>query len=458
MNAPRIVSRDIRFVVDCPHTQPGETVAVIGSSDAVGRWNGLFELSTEAQTFPEWSNLTLLSGTPDLEYKFVIVRDRGIVVREEISNRVLPEGIFNGSSNSLVVHATFDVLGEVIRAARPIRNEAKGSSVSGVAALVASPVASRSCGRSRGRGSDVPSDVELWSRGEAYRESSPVSSTDSWRSFMSAISLSCTQREECDQDVAHVSLDRPDSLRGSSVKIETIQRRLALPLRKDDTHKSRSVSNVSLDRLPPDANCDARQWSGRTQSTALSLHGLPGNASREALIDPSEGAEAANYSGSVCAPADEVHPRNGEDLGYLKRVLKMLDSAQLYVDGSLRVSRRTKIIILVSLVVAVLFGALCGFINLLLGGVLGFIMGIFLAPITLGISIIVGAVAGAIIGLIVGFVGGSCIAFITSVIALCGIIAAYDALRQETPASTDMSSGASMTCGKKRKERRPLFS
>ena len=34
-----------------------------------------------------------------------------------------------------------------------------------------------------------------------------------------------------------------DPLRGSSVKIGTIQRRLAWPLRKDDTHKSRSVNN-----------------------------------------------------------------------------------------------------------------------------------------------------------------------------------------------------------------------
>ena len=31
-----------------------------------------------------------------------------------------------------------------------------------------------------------------------------------------------------------------DFLRGSSVKIRTIQRRLAWQLRKDDTHKSRS--------------------------------------------------------------------------------------------------------------------------------------------------------------------------------------------------------------------------
>ena len=36
-----------------------------------------------------------------------------------------------------------------------------------------------------------------------------------------------------------------DSLRGSSVKIGTIQRRLAWPLRKDDTHKSRSVNKTS---------------------------------------------------------------------------------------------------------------------------------------------------------------------------------------------------------------------
>ena len=33
-----------------------------------------------------------------------------------------------------------------------------------------------------------------------------------------------------------------DSLRGSSVKIGMIQRILAWPLRKDDTHKSRSVN------------------------------------------------------------------------------------------------------------------------------------------------------------------------------------------------------------------------
>ena len=39
-----------------------------------------------------------------------------------------------------------------------------------------------------------------------------------------------------------------DPLRRSSVKIGTIQRRLAWPLRKDDTHKSRSVSHFFLAR------------------------------------------------------------------------------------------------------------------------------------------------------------------------------------------------------------------
>ena len=41
-----------------------------------------------------------------------------------------------------------------------------------------------------------------------------------------------------------------DSLRGSSVKIGTIQRRLAWPLRKDDTHKLRSGNNFFAPYTP----------------------------------------------------------------------------------------------------------------------------------------------------------------------------------------------------------------
>ena len=36
-----------------------------------------------------------------------------------------------------------------------------------------------------------------------------------------------------------------DSLRGSSVKLGTMQRILAWPLRKDDRHESRSVNKMS---------------------------------------------------------------------------------------------------------------------------------------------------------------------------------------------------------------------
>ena len=49
----------------------------------------------------------------------------------------------------------------------------------------------------------------------------------------------------------------PEPLRGASVKIGTIQRRLAWPLRKDDTHKSRRVNcffEVSRKRSPDSSN------------------------------------------------------------------------------------------------------------------------------------------------------------------------------------------------------------
>ena len=51
------------------------------------------------------------------------------------------------------------------------------------------------------------------------------------------------QMRECNPAKQNAWISILDSLRGSSVKIGTIQRRLAWPLRKDDTHKSRSVNN-----------------------------------------------------------------------------------------------------------------------------------------------------------------------------------------------------------------------
>ena len=57
-----------------------------------------------------------------------------------------------------------------------------------------------------------------------------------------------------------------DSLRGSSIKIGTIQRRLAWPLRKDDTHKSRSVSIFCASGA---ASCQKRAAAGRGATAAL---------------------------------------------------------------------------------------------------------------------------------------------------------------------------------------------
>ena len=48
-----------------------------------------------------------------------------------------------------------------------------------------------------------------------------------------------------------------DSFRGTSVKIGTIQRRLAWPLRKDDTHKSRRVDNFFAPELRGHGGCHA---------------------------------------------------------------------------------------------------------------------------------------------------------------------------------------------------------
>jgi len=43
--------------------------------------------------------------------------------------------------------------------------------------------------------------------------------------------------------IGSVMFKTKDSLRGSPVKIGTVQRILAWPLRKDDAHKPRSVNN-----------------------------------------------------------------------------------------------------------------------------------------------------------------------------------------------------------------------
>ena len=54
-----------------------------------------------------------------------------------------------------------------------------------------------------------------------------------------------------------------DLLRESSVKIGTIQRRLAWPLRKDDTHKSRSVNKIVVTECSNERRQDLKKAIGR---------------------------------------------------------------------------------------------------------------------------------------------------------------------------------------------------
>ena len=65
---------------------------------------------------------------------------------------------------------------------------------------------------------------------------------------------------------------------GSPVKIGTIQRRLAWPLHKDDTHNSVKVSHFSRSSIPGSA-----LFSNTAQHTALKQKKLPGEYDRVVL-------------------------------------------------------------------------------------------------------------------------------------------------------------------------------
>ena len=80
----------------------------------------------------------------------------------------------------------------------------------------------------------------------------------------------CPQHEESGDLIGcswpYICYPTVDPLRGSSVKIGTIQRRLAWPLRKDDTHKSRSVNNfflLFLNQTGPQSSSDLKEAIGR---------------------------------------------------------------------------------------------------------------------------------------------------------------------------------------------------
>ena len=65
----------------------------------------------------------------------------------------------------------------------------------------------------------------------------------------------------------HRTMHAVDSLRGCSVKLGTIQRTLAWPSRKDDTHKSRSV-NIFFHAMHVVSQLDIPEYQGGSRETA----------------------------------------------------------------------------------------------------------------------------------------------------------------------------------------------
>ena len=94
-----------------------------------------------------------------------------------------------------------------------------------------------------------------------------------------------------------------DSLRGSSVKIGTIQRRLAWPLRKDDTHKSRSVNNFFV--MLPVCSIDST-WS---QDRASVVEKKKSCANPERLWRSAPNLPR-RWSASMCHPATRNRTRD----------------------------------------------------------------------------------------------------------------------------------------------------
>lgn len=81
----------IRWTVRCTETWPGDSLVVVGSTEALGSWDPLSacHLSTDHQNFPQWQGVTLLPKlTATLCWKLVILRADGTCEWEGGKNRV----------------------------------------------------------------------------------------------------------------------------------------------------------------------------------------------------------------------------------------------------------------------------------------------------------------------------------------------------------------------------------
>eukprot|EP00281_Chroomonas_sp_CCMP1168_P018805 CAMPEP_0206228300 /NCGR_PEP_ID=MMETSP0047_2-20121206/9098_1 /ASSEMBLY_ACC=CAM_ASM_000192 /TAXON_ID=195065 /ORGANISM="Chroomonas mesostigmatica_cf, Strain CCMP1168" /LENGTH=1066 /DNA_ID=CAMNT_0053651539 /DNA_START=96 /DNA_END=3292 /DNA_ORIENTATION=+ len=76
--------RDIEFQIQCKDTQPGQSVAVTGGSDGLGKWKK--PLKMKPSPFPDWKVTAHISEEDTVEYKYCIINDDGKVEKWEGSS------------------------------------------------------------------------------------------------------------------------------------------------------------------------------------------------------------------------------------------------------------------------------------------------------------------------------------------------------------------------------------
>ncbi|CBZ51216.1 phosphoenolpyruvate synthase, related [Neospora caninum Liverpool] len=79
----------VQFECICPHTQPGQTVWVVGNASALGSWrlDDALQLETGRESFPTWKSAgeVRIPRAQDVEFKFVIMsQHKDYVVWEQI--------------------------------------------------------------------------------------------------------------------------------------------------------------------------------------------------------------------------------------------------------------------------------------------------------------------------------------------------------------------------------------
>eukprot|EP00747_Dinoflagellata_sp_TGD_P164911 gnl/TRDRNA2_/TRDRNA2_185507_c0_seq1.p1 gnl/TRDRNA2_/TRDRNA2_185507_c0~~gnl/TRDRNA2_/TRDRNA2_185507_c0_seq1.p1 ORF type:complete len:874 (+),score=123.61 gnl/TRDRNA2_/TRDRNA2_185507_c0_seq1:79-2700(+) len=104
-------SSEVEWVVNCPITEPGDSLVIVGSNEALGHWQpcrGL-RLSTGPSLFPEWHGSAVLLANRELalEWKVAVLRADGSTEWEPVMNRSTMLSGHAKRDDVLVIRATF---------------------------------------------------------------------------------------------------------------------------------------------------------------------------------------------------------------------------------------------------------------------------------------------------------------------------------------------------------------